>query len=75
MAKKSDEVTEDGIKIQSAALHSPILVPGVSSEIHLNISKIPDIQMRLMPYGLRCTAKNKEFIVPHANIKSMVLAK
>lgn len=75
--KKQTETPNGGtsIEVESAVLQTALRVPGIGTETSLNKAKIPDLKMELRPYGLHCWGKGKEWVVPSANVISMVLAR
>jgi hypothetical protein len=76
-AKEDTEATPKtiGIAVESADLQTAAMIPGISTFTSINQAKSPGIKMQLMPYGLHCWAKGKEFVIPSANVKSVILAK
>lgn len=81
MAKaKTTEEEITGLEVESADLQSAAMIPGISTFTTINQAKAPGIKMKWTQYGLHCWATNKagkdrEFLIPSANVKSMVLSK
>lgn len=72
-SKAIDNMVASGIPVESAHLQGPLMVPGIASEVHYNQSKFPGIQMTLIPPGLHCKARSRQWIVMSANVKGVVL--
>jgi hypothetical protein len=65
----------NSIPVTSAYFHTQILIPGTGfQDTSMLKERTPDAKMSLTPMGLMIELKGKQALVPHANIKCMVLA-
>lgn len=73
---KDGSPEETSIPIKSAILIDAARLPGLGTDVNLNRSKFPDLKMRWVDgRSLHGIAKGIEFIIPGANINSMIVAK
>lgn len=76
----TETVIKKDFTIESATLHSSVMIPGIATTDALNQAKTPGIAMQLVPQGLYCEAPLKDktirrWIVPTANVKAMIFPK